>query len=84
MIAEFEADLISTRTKEGMRIAKAKGRLRGRGPKLTPAQEAHLVKLYDSMEYTAAEVAELTGVSRATVYRIVHRHRASTPALPKK
>ena len=29
MVAEFEADLIRLRTKEGMRVAKAKGRLRG-------------------------------------------------------
>lgn len=35
MIAEFEGDLIRARTKEGMRVAKAKGRLRGRAPKLT-------------------------------------------------
>jgi len=34
MVAEFEADLIRLPTKEGMRVAKAKGRLRGRKPKL--------------------------------------------------
>jgi hypothetical protein len=31
------------RTREGMKITKAKGRLRGKQPKLTPRQEAHLV-----------------------------------------
>ena len=30
MISEFEADLISMRTREGMKVAKAKGRLRGK------------------------------------------------------
>src|SRR2546421_7040141 len=35
MIAEFEADLIRMRTREGMRIARAKGRLRGKRPKLS-------------------------------------------------
>jgi DNA invertase Pin-like site-specific DNA recombinase len=40
MIAEFESDLIRMRTREGMKIAKAKGRLRGKQPKLKPAQEA--------------------------------------------
>jgi DNA invertase Pin-like site-specific DNA recombinase len=34
MIAEFEADLIRMRTREGMKVAKAKGRLRGKQPKL--------------------------------------------------
>jgi hypothetical protein len=42
MIAEFEAALIRLRTKEGMRVANAKGRLRGRKPKLNTRQEAHL------------------------------------------
>lgn len=30
MVAEFEADLIRARTREGMAVAKAKGRLRGK------------------------------------------------------
>ena len=45
MVAEFEADLIRMRTREGMRVAKGKGRLRGKKPKLSPTQEAHLVAL---------------------------------------
>jgi DNA invertase Pin-like site-specific DNA recombinase len=40
MVAEFEADLIRMRTREGMKIAKAKGRLRGKQPKLKPNQAA--------------------------------------------
>lgn len=34
MVAEFESDLIRSRTREGMQVAKAKGRLRGKQPKL--------------------------------------------------
>lgn len=33
--AEFEADLIRMRTREGMAVARAKGKLRGKKPKLT-------------------------------------------------
>ncbi len=73
MVAEFEADLISARTKEGMRVAKAKGRLRGKQPKLSPKQEAHLVTLYNEGEHTGAELAEIFGVARATIYRAVGR-----------
>ena len=39
MIAEFESDLIRMRTREGMKIAKAKGRLRGKQPKLKPRKK---------------------------------------------
>jgi len=48
MIAEFEADLVRMRTREGMKVAKAKGRLRGKQPKLSPRQEAHLVALHSA------------------------------------
>ena len=37
--AEFEADLIRMRTREGMAIARAKGKLRGKQPKLSQKQQ---------------------------------------------
>ena len=75
MVAEFEADLIRMRTREGMKIAKAKGRLRGKQPKLTPRQEAHLVDLHSAGDHTGSDLAELFGVARSTVYRAVDRAR---------
>jgi DNA invertase Pin-like site-specific DNA recombinase len=36
--AEFEADLIRLRTREGMAMARAKGKLRGKRPKLSDKQ----------------------------------------------
>lgn len=80
MVAEFEADLIRSRTKEGMRVAKAKGHLRGKQPKLNPRQEAHLVELLASGEYTTGEVGELFGVARSTVYRAVARAKRRATA----
>lgn len=73
MVAEFEADLICARTREGMAVAKAKGRLRGKQPKLSPTQEAHLVSTYQAGTHTTAEIAELFGVARSTVYRAIKR-----------
>jgi DNA invertase Pin-like site-specific DNA recombinase len=82
MVAEFEADLIRTRTREGMKVARAKGRLRGKQPKLSPMQEAHLVKLYRAGAHTVSELEELSGITRSTVYRAVRRAggRASAKA----
>jgi len=75
MVAEFESDLIRLRTREGMRVAKAKGRLRGKQPKLNRRQEAHLVDLFNGGEYSTADLADLFGVARSTVYRAVQRAR---------
>lgn len=73
MVAEFEADLIRARTREGMAVAKAKGKLRGKQPKLSRSQEEHLVSLYQAGTHTTAEIAELFGVARSTVYRAIKR-----------
>lgn len=79
MVAEFEADLTRMRTREGMKVAKAKGGLRGKQPKLNPRQEAHLVALHAAGEHTSAELAELFGVARSTVYRAVERAATASP-----
>ena len=75
MVAEFESDLIKMRAREGMKVAKAKGRLRGKQPKLKPNQAKHLFELHDLGTYTQAELAELFGVGRSTVYRTIERMR---------
>jgi DNA invertase Pin-like site-specific DNA recombinase len=56
-----------------MKIAKAKGRLRGKQPKLNHRQEAHLVALFKGGEYSTAELADLFGVARSTVCRACQR-----------
>jgi DNA invertase Pin-like site-specific DNA recombinase len=79
MVAEFESDLIRLRTREGMKVAKAKGRLRGKQPKLKPNQAKHLLELHDSGNYTQSELAELFGVGRSTIYRTIERIRPKPP-----
>ncbi len=59
MVAEFESDLIRLRTKEGMRVAKTKGRLQGRQPKLNARQEAHLAALHRAGEHSTAELRRM-------------------------
>jgi len=80
MVAEFEADLIRLRTREGMKVAKAKGHLHSKQPKLNRRQEAHLVSLLHGGEYSTAEAAELFGVARSTVHRAIERDRSRARA----
>ena len=65
-----------------MKVAKTKGRLRVKQPKLKPAQEAQLVELWRAGKHTSAELAEPFSVARSTVYRAVQR--AGEPTRAKK
>ncbi len=54
-------------------MAKAKGRLRGKQPKLSRRQEAHLVELWRAGTHTTLDLADLFTVARSTVYRTIQR-----------
>ncbi len=73
--AEFESDLIRLRTREGMAIARSRGKLRGRQPKLSDKQQKELRRMHDTGEYSISDLAELFTVSRPTVYRTLERQR---------
>jgi DNA invertase Pin-like site-specific DNA recombinase len=73
--AEFEVDLLRMRTREGMAIARSKGRLRGKQPKLSDRQQRELVRMHATGEYSIAELGEVFNVARATVYRVLERHQ---------
>ncbi|MFB4283688.1 recombinase family protein [Nonomuraea sp. MTCD27] len=68
VFAAFEADLPRMRTREGMSIARSRGRLEGRAPELTTRQQAELVRMHSS-----GELMEVFAVGRATVYRVPDR-----------
>ncbi len=76
--AEFEADLIRLRTREGMAIARARGKLRGKKPKLSDKQQKELRRMHNTGEYAISDLAELFTVSRPTVYRTLKRQRPAT------
>ncbi|BCI69139.1 hypothetical protein AAJCM20276_37630 (plasmid) [Acetobacter aceti] len=71
--AEFEADLIRMRTREGMAVARAKGKLRGKKPKLSDRQQKELRRMYDTGDYSISDLAEVFSISRPTVYRALSR-----------
>ena len=71
--AEFEADLIRMRTREGMAIARAKGKLRGKQPKLSEKQQIELCKMHKTGDYSISDLADVFSVSRPTIYRTLSR-----------
>lgn len=71
--AEFEADLIRLRTREGMAVARAKGKLRGKQPKLSERQQKELRRMYDTGNYSISDLADVFSISRPTVYRTLSR-----------
>ena len=76
--AEFEVDLIRMRTREGMAIARAKGKLRGKQPKLSEKQQRELCRMHATGDYSIGDLAEVFAVSRPTVYRTLSRAAASS------
>jgi DNA invertase Pin-like site-specific DNA recombinase len=79
-IAQFERDLISERTMDGLKAARARGRLGGRKAKLTPAQVAHARALYDARDKTVQQIADLLKVDRRTIYRTLERDEKARQA----
>lgn len=75
LMAEFESDLIRARTREGMAVAKAAGRLKGKQPKLSPLRRKKLLADYDSGEYSGAQLMEISGLSRSAMYATLKRAR---------
>ncbi len=75
--AEFEADLIRMRTREGMAVARAKGKLRGKQPKLSDKQQKELCRMHDTGDYSISDLAEVFSVSRPTVYRTLNRQSST-------
>ncbi len=71
--AEFEADLIRLRTREGMAIARSRGKLRGKQPKLSDKQQKELRRMHETGDYSIGDLAELFSISRPTVYRTLAR-----------
>lgn len=67
-LSQLERELISSRTKEGLKAAKARGRKGGRPSKRN--KEADNVQRLLADGYTTAEICRFTGLSRSTVYRI--------------
>jgi len=68
-LAEFERELIRTRTGEGQARAKARGIHMGRPAALTPQQQAEARQRRENGE-TLTDIARTYGVSHTTIARL--------------
>jgi DNA invertase Pin-like site-specific DNA recombinase len=69
-LAEFERQLIRTRTSEGRARAVANGVRLGRKPTLTPHQRREAIKRVNAEKETLGEIARSYNVSRWTISRL--------------
>ena len=80
VLAELQRELIIANTRDGLAAARARGRIGGRRPRLTPGQAALAQQLYDAREKTVQQIADLFRVPRTTV----HNHlTTSQPRAPR-
>lgn len=74
-MAEFERNLISERTKAGMRAARDRGSRGGRPSKLNDKQLRMAELMLSDPSHTGQQVAEQFGVHRGTLYRALRDYR---------
>ena len=75
-IAEFERDLIRSRTDEGIERAKRLGKRFGRPDRLDAGQKGKIAELYASGK-TMPDLAEEYGVGVGTIWRASTRNEGS-------
>ena len=70
-LAEFERNLIRERTHAGLEAARARGRKGGRRKKLDDKKRRLVVDLYGQKKHTIAEICEMVGITKPTLYAYV-------------
>lgn len=69
-LAEFERNLISERTREGLKAARARGTRGGRKPKLGEKDVRQIRALMADRSTSVADIAKRFGISRSTLYKL--------------
>jgi DNA invertase Pin-like site-specific DNA recombinase len=77
VLAEFERDIIRERTMAGLEAARARGRKGGR-PAANAKKVQQALSLYDSKNHSISEIEELSGISKATLYRALKERKSKS------
>ena len=75
VMAQFERDLISERTHEGLASARARGRVGGR-PKTSSKDIDRALALYYAKDLSVNDICELIGISKPTLYKYINQRKA--------
>ena len=67
-LAEFEREIISERTRAGLKAARARGRFGGRPKKLNEEQTQMVKKMWKDHTIPIEEICRTFNISRATLY----------------
>lgn len=70
-ISQFERDLISQRTKEGLAVARSRGKMGGRKQKLDSTKKETIYKLYQEKKLSIMEICNMFSITKPTLYKVV-------------
>lgn len=70
-ISQFERDLISERTKEGLASARSRGKVGGRKPKLDFSKKKAIYELYQQKKTTVKDICSMFDISKPTLYKSI-------------
>ena len=73
-VAELEREYILSRQAEGIAVAKAQGKYKGKQPKELPPNSDAVIKKWKNGEITATEAMKRLGVSKTTFYRRINNN----------
>ena len=86
LMAEFESDLIRSRTRDAVAAAAAAaaGKMKGRQHKLTPEERAYLLQTYETGQFKIETLCRNTGLKRSALYANIElaRTERDTERLP--
>lgn len=73
VLSQFERECTLQRQAEGIAIAKAEGKYKGRKPISKSADRNYVVGLYKAMDLTSIQVQERLGLGHATFYKMLRK-----------